>query len=55
MPLLEQLIGRIVREQEGKQQPVIVDIKLEGNTVTRQFNNRLGHYMKEGYEVKFIK
>lgn len=55
MPLLEQLIGRIIREQEGKQQPVIVDIKLEGNTVTRQFNNRLGHYMKEGYQIKFIK
>lgn len=55
MPLLEQLIGRIIREHEGKLQPVIVDIKLSGNTVTRQFNNRLGHYMKEGYEVEFIK
>lgn len=55
MPLLEQLIGRIQRLCEGKLQPVIVDIKLTGNTVTRQFNNRLGHYMKEGYEIKFIK
>jgi len=55
MPLLEQLIGRIIRESEGKQQPVIVDVKLAGNTVTRQFNNRLGHYMKEGYDIKFIK
>lgn len=55
MPLLEQLIGRIIREEPGKQKPVIVDIRLTGNTVTRQYNNRLGHYMKEGYEIKFIK
>lgn len=55
MPLLEQLIGRIIREYPGKLNPVVVDIRMEGNTVTRQFNNRLGHYMKEGYEVKFIK
>lgn len=55
MPLLEQLIGRIIRESEGKVQPVIVDIKLHGNTVSRQFNNRLGHYMKEGYQIHWIK
>lgn len=55
MPLLEQLIGRIIREHPDKPQPIIVDIKLTGNTVTRQFNNRLGHYMKEGYEIEFIK
>lgn len=55
MPLLEQLIGRIIREYPDKQKPVVVDIRLEGNTVSRQYNNRLGHYMKEGYEIKFIK
>lgn len=55
MPLLEQLIGRIIREHPDKPTPVIVDLKLEGNTVTRQYNNRLGHYMKEGYDVTFIK
>lgn len=55
MPLLEQLIGRIIREHQGKLKPVIVDIRLVGNTVTRQYNNRLGHYMKEGYDIKFIK
>lgn len=55
MPLLEQLIGRIIREYPDKLKPVIVDIRLEGNTVGRQYNNRLGHYMKEGYEIKFIK
>ena len=55
MPLLEQLIGRIQRNAEGKLNPVVVDIKLEGWTVKNQFNNRLGHYMKEGYEINFIK
>ena len=55
MPLLEQLIGRIIREYPNKPKPVIVDIRLEGNTVGRQYNNRIGHYMKEGYEIKFIK
>lgn len=55
MPLLEQLIGRIIREHPGKPQPIIVDIRLFGNTVTNQYNNRIGHYMKEGYEIEFIK
>jgi hypothetical protein len=55
MPLLEQLIGRIQRQAEGKLNPVVVDIKLEGWTVNNQFNNRLGHYMKQGYEINFIK
>jgi superfamily II DNA or RNA helicase len=55
MPLLEQLIGRIIRMYPDKLVPKVVDIKLMGNTVTRQFNNRLGHYMKEGYKINFIK
>ena len=55
LPLLEQLVGRVIRESPGKLEPVIVDIRLEGNTVSRQFNNRLGHYMKQGYEIDFIK
>lgn len=55
MPLLEQLIGRIQRNSDDKLDPVVVDIKLEGWTVRNQFNNRLGHYMKEGYEINFVK
>lgn len=55
MPLLEQLIGRVIREHEGKITPVVVDLKLSSYTTNNQFNNRLGHYMKEGYEIKFIK
>jgi len=50
-PLLTQLIGRIIRVQEDKAQPVVVDINLVGKTARRQANNRRGYYMKQGYEV----
>jgi superfamily II DNA or RNA helicase len=52
-PLLTQLIGRVVREHPGKQQPVIVDINLLGKTAEKQAKLRLGHYLKEKYEVYF--
>jgi superfamily II DNA or RNA helicase len=50
-PLLTQLIGRIIRIQKDKLQPVVVDINLQGKTARRQANNRRGYYMKQGYEV----
>ena len=53
-PLLTQLIGRVIRKNENKPQPVVVDIHLEGKTATRQANARMGYYMKQGYEVKTI-
>jgi superfamily II DNA or RNA helicase len=51
-PLLTQLIGRVIREQEGKLSPIIVDIHLKGKTATRQASNRMGYYMKQGYAIK---
>lgn len=53
-PLLTQLIGRVIRLQEGKKSPVIVDIHLKGNTATRQASNRIGCYMKQGYKITEI-
>jgi len=53
-PLLTQLIGRVIREQEGKIQPVVVDIHLKGKTATRQANARMGYYIKQDYEVKIL-
>lgn len=50
-PLLTQLIGRIIRKQEGKKPPVVIDIHLKGNTARRQASNRMGYYMKEGYKI----
>tara|TARA_B100001093_G_scaffold463028_1_gene478744 strand:- start:3094 stop:4377 length:1284 start_codon:yes stop_codon:yes gene_type:complete len=53
-PLLTQLIGRVIREKEGKISPVILDIHLKGNTATRQASNRMGYYMKQGWETRYI-
>jgi len=53
-PLLEQLIGRIQREHEGKITPVVVDIILKGVTAKRQARTRAGHYMRHGYKVTHI-
>ena len=51
-PLLTQLIGRVIRKEEGKQEPVILDIHLKGNTARKQASNRMGHYIKQGYDIK---
>jgi superfamily II DNA or RNA helicase len=53
-PLLTQLIGRIIRDYEGKQQPVVVDINLIGKTAKRQASLRLGYYLKQGYEISTL-
>ena len=51
-PLLTQLIGRVIRTHEGKKSPKIIDIHLKGNTARKQASNRIGYYMKQGYEIK---
>jgi uncharacterized protein (UPF0303 family) len=50
-PLLEQVIGRITRKMEGKLQPVVVDIRLAGNTVFNQGQLRDGYYLNNGYTI----
>ena len=50
-PLLTQLIGRVIRMREGKLQPRIVDINLEGRTARKQASARRGYYMRQGYNV----
>ena len=53
-PLLTQLIGRVIRKREGKINPVVVDIHLKGNTAKRQASNRVGYYMKQGWQISHI-
>ena len=53
-PLLTQLIGRVIRKKEGKTSPVIVDIHLKGNTARKQASNRVGFYMKQGWDMKYL-
>ena len=51
MPLLTQLIGRIIRKLDGKQQPVVCDIKLLGNTARKQATARTGLYIEQGWRM----
>ena len=51
-PLLTQLIGRVVRKHDNKRNPVVIDIHLKGKTAQRQASNRMGYYMKQGYQIK---
>lgn len=51
-PLLTQLVGRVIRKNEGKGTPVVVDIHLKGNTARRQASTRMGYYIKQGWEIK---
>lgn len=53
-PLLTQLVGRVIRKQEGKLDPVIIDIHLKGETARRQASNRMGLYMKQGWKIKQV-
>ncbi|QQO38488.1 DNA helicase [Vibrio phage VPG01] len=48
--LLEQLAGRIMRKAEGKLDPVLVDLKLEGWTGGRHRRARTAIYGKNGWQ-----
>jgi superfamily II DNA or RNA helicase len=48
-PLLTQLIGRVIRQKEGKLQPTVVDIHLKGKTATRQANARMGYSLQNAH------
>jgi hypothetical protein len=39
---------------DGKPQPVIVDIHLEGRTAKKQATARMGYYIRQSYEVSEI-
>lgn len=49
--LLEQIIGRVMREHPGKLNPIVVDIQFSGWLDKKQNNDRLGLYLKKGWEV----
>lgn len=54
-PLLTQLIGRVTREEAGKKQPEVLDLRLKGATARNQATNRLGLYMQLGFPIKTTK
>lgn len=49
--LLEQIVGRIMRPHEGKPNPVVVDIQFAGWADKKQNNDRLGLYLRKGWQV----
>jgi superfamily II DNA or RNA helicase len=53
-PLLEQFIGRVIRQHPDKLAPIVVDPQLQGYTVERQQQIRLGYYINKGYKIKNI-
>jgi superfamily II DNA or RNA helicase len=53
-PMLQQLIGRITRKQEGKLQPLVIDIILSGTTAKRQGQARASYYAYRGLDIKMI-
>ena len=52
--LLEQIVGRIMRPYPNKPQPIVVDIQFSGWADKKQNNDRLGLYMKKGWEIQLV-
>lgn len=52
--MLEQIIGRITREYEGKKTPHIIDVCFKGSTGKKQAAGRLNYYINMGYSVKEV-
>lgn len=50
--LLEQIIGRIQRQYPGKLNPLVIDMQFVGNESKKQNSNRLGFYVKQGWQVE---
>jgi len=49
--LLEQIVGRVMRIHEGKLNPLVIDIQFSGWADKKQNNDRLGLYMRKGWEI----
>ena len=51
---LEQLIGRIQRQSEGKLNPVVIDLQFAGPDGRKHNKARLEFYQRKGWDVKSI-
>lgn len=49
--LLEQIVGRIMREHPDKPTPEVLDLQFSGHADRKQNNLRLGFYMQKGWKV----
>lgn len=48
---LEQIVGRIQRPAEGKLQPLVLDMQFAGQADRKQNKERVGFYMRQGWEI----
>jgi len=49
--LLEQIIGRIMRQHENKLSPLVVDMMFSGVSDRKQNKDRIAFYMRKGWEI----
>lgn len=49
--LLEQIVGRVQREHENKLSPLVIDMQFAGYADKKQNNDRLGFYLRKGWQV----
>ena len=52
--LLEQVIGRIQRQHPDKLNPLVVDLQFAGWGDKRQNRNRLGLYLRKGWDIETV-
>jgi len=52
--LLEQIVGRVQRKFPDKLDPLVVDINFAGYADKKQNNDRLGLYMRKGWQITTI-
>lgn len=52
--LLEQIIGRIQRMHDDKLAPLVIDIQFAGWADKKQNNDRMGLYLRKGWEVQTV-
>ena len=49
--LLEQIIGRIMRQHENKISPLVLDMQFSGASDRKQNKDRIAFYMRKGWEI----
>ena len=49
--LLEQIIGRVMRQHEDKLNPVVIDMHFSGASDRKQNKDRLAFYMRKGWDI----
>ena len=53
--LLEQIVGRIMRQYPDKLTPLVVDLQFAGPADRKQNKDRIGFYMRKGWKIEGLK